>query len=366
MRRRSIDWYTLVPVLLMLCIGIIMVLSASSPTTVTGKSKDAFLYFKKQLMWVGLGLVAMFIASNFNYRRLQKFVLPAIVLSFFLLIIVFAYPEKNGAHSWISIGGNQFQPSEFVKLCLILFLARIMSIKKTKMESFQQGLFPALILIGAVCVLILLEPDLGGAMVIAITSFVLLYAGGANWRHLTLLAGTGIGMAVLAIMMAPYRLARITAFLDPFADPRGKGYQIIQSLYAIGSGGLMGAGLGRSMQKFGHIPEQHTDFIFSILSEELGFIGAAFVIVLFIFFASRGFLIAKNIKDPFGSFLACGITTMILVEAVLNIAVVTSSMPVTGITLPFISYGGSSLIFKMAGVGVLLNISRYVEQGDVR
>lgn len=175
------------------------------------------------------------------------------------------------------------------------------------------------------------------------------------------MAGSGAGLLVAAIIAAPYRLMRVTSFLDPFKDPRGAGYQIIQSLYAIGSGGFLGMGLGQSMQKFGHIPEQHTDFIFSIISEELGFVGASIIIILFAFFAARGYIIAKKTKDPFGSLLAAGITTSIVIEALINIAVVTSSMPVTGITLPFISFGGSSVIFKLSAVGVLLNISKYTK-----
>lgn len=361
MQKRSIDWYALVPVLLLLCIGIIMVLSASSPTTVSGKSKDAYLFFKKQLIWVVVGLVGMYFMANYPYRKLLKFVKPASVLTVVLLLLVLTRPAINGARSWIIIAGNQFQPSEFVKLCLILILSRTMSIKSNKMNSFKEGLLPPLIMIGIVCGLIVLEPDLGTAMVIAIASFIMLFAGGANYKHLLTLAGGGISLGVLAILMAPYRFARILAFIDPFKDPRGKGYQIIQSLYAIGSGGLMGVGLGRSMQKFFYIPEQHTDFIFSILSEELGFIGATLIILLFIFFAARGYQIAKNSRDSFGCLLATGITSMILVEAIMNIAVVTSSMPVTGITLPFISYGGSSLFFKLIAIGVLLNISRYTE-----
>lgn len=374
MRKRSIDWYALVPVLLLLCIGIIMVLSASSYTTASVVLKqiannadpdvDPYKFFNRQLISVVIGLFFMFITLNINYRKLKDFVKPATYLSIALLLIVFVFPARNGAHSWIVMGSRQFQPSELVKLCLILILAHILTTKRHKISSFEEGLLPPLIAIAVICGLIVLEPDLGTAMVAAITSFVMLFVAGANGKHLTVLAGTGIGLAIAAIIAAPYRFARWLAFLDPFKDPRGNGYQIIQSLYAIGSGGLMGVGLGQSMQKFGHIPEQHTDFIFSIISEELGFIGATLIIVLFLLFAARGYMIAKNSRDCFGSLLAAGITTMILVEAIINIAVVTSSMPVTGITLPFISFGGSSLIFKLMSVGVLLNISKYAKNDE--
>ena len=363
-RKKSIDWFTLIPVLLLLSIGIIMVLSASSPTVVSSENKDVYRLFKKQLGWVGVGLVIMWISSNYYYRKLKKHVVGAAALALFSLVLVFGFTAINGAHSWIIIGQSQFQPSELVKLCLILILAQMMSSKGRKMSSLEEGLFPALVVIGVVCGLVLMEPDLGTTMVIAITSFVMLFAGGASIKHLGALALAGAGAAAAAIAVASYRMERVFAFIDPFKDPLGIGYQITQSLYAIGSGGFMGVGLGRSMQKYFYIPEQHTDFIFSILSEELGFVGATFVIFLLIMFAARGYRIAKNSKDNFGSLLACGLTSMILVEGIINIAVVTSSMPVTGITLPFISYGGSSLIFKMAAVGVLLNISKYMNDDE--
>jgi len=363
-RKKSIDWFTLIPVVLLLCIGMIMVLSASSPTVGSGENKDVYRLFKKQLGWVGIGLVMMLMASNFHYRKLKKYVIVAAAVAVTTLLLVFGFDPINGAQSWILIGGYQFQPSELVKLCLILILAKLMSTKGTKMNSLEKGLLPALLVIGLVCGLVFLEPDLGTTMVIAITSFFMLFAGGASLKHLGVLALGGVGAGIAAIAVAPYRMNRVFAFLDPFQDPLGISYQITQSLYAIGSGGFLGVGLGRSMQKYFYIPEQHTDFIFSILSEELGFIGATFVIFLFLLFAARGYRIAKGSKDDFGCLLAGGITTMILVEVIINIAVVTSSMPVTGITLPFISYGGSSLIFKLTAVGILLNISKYMKDDE--
>lgn len=375
MRSRSFDWYTLIPVLLLLCIGIIMVLSASSATTAAAVLKQEpgnpekvispFFYFNKQLSSVFIGLVGMFIMSTIDYRKWKQCVKPAFLIAIILLSSVFLFEARNGAHGWIIIGNRQFQPSEFVKLCLILILANIISVKKEKLGSFEEGVLPNLLSIGAICGLIILQPDFGSALVMGATSFAMLFAGGVRTKHLVSLFGAGIGLVTFAVIVdlvtKSYRLARYIAFIDPFKDPRGIGYQIIQSLYAIGSGGLFGVGLGRSMQKYGHIPEQHTDFIFSILAEELGFIGASFVILLFIYFGARGYLIALNSRDTFGSLLATGITTLILVEAIINIAVATSSMPVTGLTLPFISFGGSSLIFKLAAIGVLLNISKYAK-----
>lgn len=375
MRRRSFDWYTLIPVLLLLCIGIIMVLSASSATTAaavltqeTDNPEDVispFFYFNKQLSSVFIGLVSMFIMSNIDYRKWKQYVKPAFLIAIILLGSVFLFKARNGAHGWIIIGSRGFQPSEFVKLCLILILANIISVKKEKLDSFEEGVLPALLSIGIICGLIVLQPDFGSALVMGVTSFAMLFAGGIRSKHIVSLFGAGVAVVTFAVIVdmvtKSYRLARYIAFIDPFKDPRGIGYQIIQSLYAIGSGGLFGVGLGRSMQKYGHIPEQHTDFIFSILAEELGFIGASFVILLFIYFGARGYLIAMTCRDTFGSLMATGITTLILVEAIINIAVATSSMPVTGLTLPFISFGGSSLIFKLAAIGILLNISKYAK-----
>ncbi len=371
MRKRLLDWYTLIPVLLLLCIGIIMVLSASSAKTAAAVLKsnngaaDPFYYFNKQFISVLIGLAGMFFVSTIDYRKWKQCVKPALYLSIFLLTAVFFFEKRNGAHGWISIGDRGFQPSEFVKLCLVLILAYIISVKKEKIKSFEQGVLPALLVIGLLVGLVILEPDFGTGLVMLSTSFLMLFAGGVSKRHLTVLMSAGIVLVTLAIIndmvSKSYRFLRYLAFIDPFKDPAGFGYQIIQSLYAIGSGGMFGVGLGRSMQKFGHIPEQHTDFIFSILAEELGFIGALFIIILFLLFAARGYMVAYNSKDTFGSLLASGITTMILVEAAINIAVVTSSMPVTGITLPFISFGGSSVIFKLTAVGVLLNISKQTE-----
>lgn len=375
MRRRSIDWFTLIPVLLLLCIGIIMVLSASSATTAAAVLKQEtgdpekvispFYYFNKQLSSVFIGLVGMIIMSNIDYRKWKQCIKPAFLIAIILLVSVFLFEARNGAHGWIIVGSRQFQPSEFVKLCLILVLANIISVKKDKLGSFQEGVLPALLSIGVICGLVILQPDFGSVLVMGATSFAMLFAGGVRTKHIVALFGAGISVVTFAIIVdmvtKSYRLARYIAFIDPFKDPRGIGYQIIQSLYAIGSGGLFGVGLGRSMQKYGHIPEQHTDFIFSILAEELGFIGASFVILLFIYFGARGYFIALNTRDTFGSLLATGITTLILVEAIINIAVATSSMPVTGLTLPFISFGGSSLIFKLAAIGVLLNISKYAK-----
>lgn len=342
---------------MLIAMGLIIMLSASIPTAYF-KFKDPLMFFKKQLFWVAIGLISMHFIANYNYRKLEKYAFPALILSIILLLAVFLFRPINGARSWIIFGNNQFQPSEFIKLCLIIILSKLMSSKKDKMVTFKTGFAPALIIISVIVILILLEPDFGTAAVVAILSVCMLFIGGARKLYLTTLIISGASLVSIAVVADPIRFGRITAFTDPYKDPHGTGYQLIQSLYAIGSGGLFGQGLGGSLQKFFYLPEQHTDFIFSIISEEFGFIGASVIIILFFIFAARGYKISMDSDNLFGCFLASGITTMIIVEATINIAVVTGLMPVTGITLPFISYGGSSLVFKMIGVGILLSISR--------
>ncbi|KNZ71212.1 cell division protein FtsW [Thermincola ferriacetica] len=361
MKRRSVDWYILIPVLLLVSTGLIMVLSASSAFA-SAKFGKPFLFFYKQAIWSCLSICGLIFAANFEYKRLKRLVGPALFITLLLLVLLLipgVADTRNGANSWLQLGPVSFQPSELVKLCTILILARVLANKQDKISFFQEGLLPPIFIIGVICVLIVLEKDLGTTMALAFTSFVMLFAAGARLSHLTPLALTGAVLASAAVFSEKYRLARFIAFMNPYADPRGTGYQIIQSLYAIGSGGVMGVGLGHSKQKFLYLPESYTDFIYSVLAEELGFIGGLFIIILFIIILVRGLRIAYNIGDSFGSLLAIGITSMITVEAIMNISVATGSMPVTGITLPFISYGGSSLFFKMVGVGILLNISKY-------
>ncbi len=357
-----VDWYMLIPVLLLVGIGIIMVLSSSSAVTAAKGTDNIYFYFYRHLIWLGVGLVGLIVATRVDYYKLRNMALPGFFVAIILLIVVLFTEPVNGARSWIDFGGFKFQPSEMVKLLLVLVLARIMSQKQQKMKLLNDGLVPVLLVIGIIWGLILLQRDMGTAMAVAITAFIMLFAGGVRLSHLFGLASLGIVIAVTAVLSASYRMRRFTAFWDPWADRSDSGHQIIQSLFAIGSGGFLGVGLGQSLQKYKYLPEQHTDFIFSILTEEAGFLGGLMVIVLFVLFAARAYRVAKNCPDTFGSLMACGLTSVILVEAMMNIAVATSSMPVTGITLPFISYGGSSLFFKLVAVGMLLNISRHCKE----
>jgi len=350
-------------IIVLLGFGIVMVFSSSAIKAYV-RYDDSYYFLKKQLLWVAVGLSIMFFAMNYRYQRLYRLGKVALIGALVLLVLVLIPGigvEVNGARRWLP-GPVQFQPSELAKLCMVLFMARILTQYNDRITSFTRGVLPVLAILGVVFVLILKEPDLGTALAIAGTVFVMLFAAGAKVWQMIGLGASAFPLVGIAIWLEPYRLRRITSYLDPWSDTQGSGFQIIQSLYALGSGGLFGLGLGRSRQKFFYLPEQHTDFIYAILCEELGFIGGATVIILFFLFLWRGYKTAIYAPDLFGCLLAVGITTMVGLQALLNIAMVTGLTPITGISLPFISYGGSSLLFTMLGIGILLNISRYANQ----
>jgi len=349
-------------ILALLAIGFVMVYSSSA---VRGYIlfDDPYHFLKMEVLWIILGLGAMALSMLVDLRLLRKFAKPILFIAIALLIAV-KIPgvgrRVNGADRWIGIGPLSIQPSEVIKLSMVLVMAHLLALEPHKIQSFRKGVLPILALLGVIAGLIMLQPDLGTTLVIAATAFFMLIAAGARATHIGSLIGIGLGLVVASILAAPYRMRRIFAFLDPWADPLGKGYQTIQALLALGPGGLFGLGLGQSRQKFLYLPENHTDFIFAMIGEELGFVGASLVILLFFLFAWRGFRVAMRAPDPFMGFLAVGLTAMVLIQAMINMGVVSGVLPVTGITLPFISYGGTSLVFTMLGVGVLLNISREV------
>lgn len=365
MSNRKVDVYLLIPVIFLLLTGSIMVLSSSYVTSLEmTKNLDPFYFFKRQILWEILGLLALYFGYIVPYKFYQQKtrLLMMIIIGILILVLIPGVGKiTNGARSWFILG----QPSEMVKLLLVFVLAGVMNNKIDKIDSFEEGVLPPVLLIGVTCVLVFLEPDLGTAIAIALTGLIMLFAAGAKLRYFVMTVVSAIIMAAIAVLFASYRMKRVLIFLDPWKDQQGDGYQTVQSLYALGSGGLSGLGLGQGRQKFLYIPEQFTDFIFSIIGEELGFIGGAFVLVLFIIIAARGYKIAKHAPDTFASLVAVGITSMILVEVLINVGVVTDTLPVTGVTLPFLSFGGSSLIFKLAGVGVLMNISGNIRWPDV-
>lgn len=347
--------------LMLLAVGLTMVYSASA-IWADYKFDDSFFFAKRQLLFAIVGLVAMFFLMNVDYWTWRTWAKVIIIVCFVLLLLVLIPGignVRNGSRSWIGVGAFSIQPSEFMKLAMIAFLAKFLSEKQKLITSFKKGLVPSLGLVFLAFGLIMLQPDLGTGTVMVGTCIVMIFVSGARIKHFALLGLIGIGGFVALVLSAPYRIKRITSFLDPWEDPLGSGFQIIQSLYAIGPGGLFGLGLGESRQKFFYLPEPQTDFIFAILSEELGFIGGTFVILLFALLLWRGIRVALGAPDLYGSFLAVGIIAMVAIQVMINIGVVTGLMPVTGITLPFLSYGGSSLTLMLMAIGVLLNISRY-------
>jgi cell division protein FtsW len=347
-------------VLILLGVGIVMVYSASSVEAYAAFGDSAY-YLKRQLVWAALGLAAMAVASRVDYHRYVRWAPPlflATLVCLLLVLVPHVGVEVNGARRWLGRGFILFQPSELAKLSTVLLFAVTLTERRFPPSDLVRGFGFHLAVLAVLFGLIVKEPDLGTALSLGGTALVMMYVAGARLTHLGALLALAVPAVGALVVFEPYRLARIMAFVDPFKDPLGSGYHILQGLYAIGSGGLLGTGLGHSALKFFYLPEAHTDFIFAILAEELGFVGAAAVIVLFFVFAWRGYRIALRAPDRFGAVLGVGLTTMVLLQAVMNIAVVTDSMPVTGVPLPFISYGGSSLVFTLLGVGILLNISR--------
>ncbi len=355
------DILLMVGILSLLTIGIIMVYSSSS-IWANYKFNDSFFFAKRQILFAGVGIVAMFFIARIPYLFWRTHAKKLLIICFVFLIAVLipgVGMVRGGAQSWIGVGAFSIQPSEFMKLGLIIFLAKFLAERQKYITSFQQGFLPALSLVMVAFALIMLQPDLGTGVVLVGTCMLMIFVAGARWAHFIGLGLIGLAGFVALIASAPYRIKRITAFLNPWEDPLGSGFQIIQSLYAIGPGGLMGLGLGQSLQKFFYLPEPQTDFIFAILAEELGFLGGSFVLLLFLLILWRGIRVALYAPDLYGSLLALGIIGMISIQVMINISVVTGLIPVTGITLPFLSYGGSSLTLTLCSVGILLSVSRY-------
>lgn len=367
-KKKPFDFIMLVTVLLLLALGIVMVLSASSPTALA-ENGDSYTYVKKQGQFAIIGLIAMFIISNIDYRKYEKLYKIAYIGSIILLLLVplLGY-EVGGAKRWINVFGLfTVQPSEAVKIGMIIFFAAYLSRHKNELGTLFKGFIkPLLFLAPVIVILLFFQTHLSATIVIVAIICIMMLIAGSKFRYFATFGSIGlaVGGGALYILakyfnIGAFRLARLTSFIDPWADPRGDGWQAIQSLYAIGSGGLFGLGLGNSKQKYLYISEPHNDFIFSVLAEELGFIGCFIVIVLFAVLIWRGIVTAMKAPDMFGTLVAAGITALIGIQVIINIAVVTSLMPVTGVPLPFFSYGGTSLLILLCSVGVLLNISRY-------
>ncbi|MGM9986607.1 MAG: stage V sporulation protein E [Bacillaceae bacterium] len=364
MKKAAPDYGIIILIFALLTVGMIMVYSASAIWASYKFDGDSFFFAKRQLLFAGVGVMAMFFISTVDYWVWRKYAKVILLVCFVLLIIVLIPgigTSRGGAQSWIGVGSFTIQPSEFMKLAMISFLSKYLAENQKKITSFSKGLAPSLGLVFLAFGMIMLQPDLGTGTVMVGTCVVIMFVAGARILHFSYLGLLGVAGFVGLILSAPYRIKRITGFLDPWSDQLGTGFQIIQSLYAIGPGGLFGLGLGQSRQKFMYLPEPQTDFIFAILAEELGFIGGCFVLLLFSLLLWRGIRVALNAPDLYGTFLAVGIVGMVAIQVMINIGVVTGMMPVTGITLPFLSYGGSSLTLMLMAMGVLLNISKHIK-----
>ena len=358
--RKPFDFWLFMTVLILLSIGIITVFSASAPFSHSAY-QDVYYILKRQLVYAALGVVAMLVTMNINYKIYSRFATLSLIISIGLLIAVFIPGlgiNENGATRWLKYP-IRFQPSEVAKIAIIVYFSNSLSKRKTPLNSFFKDLLPYLMIMGIFAALMMKQPHLSGTLILLALAAIILFCAGAKIKHfLAILTPAGAAFAA-AVAFIPYVNRRVQSFLDPFSDMQGDGYQVVQSLYAIGSGGLFGRGLGKSMQKFLYLPYPHNDFIFPVLAEELGFLGVLTVMLLFVIFTWRGIKIAMCAPDMFGSLVAVGITSLITVQTLLNIAVVTAAMPPTGVSLPLFSYGGTSLILTMAAIGILLNISRY-------
>ena len=353
-------------ILTLVAFGLIMLGSASWAVGLYLRG-DAYAYLRPQLLFAAVGLAALWAASRVDYHIYHRLAWPLLGLSLVLLAVVLFMPEYNGCKRWIVLPGlGTLQPSEIAKFSVVLVFSHIIALNQSRMDQFRVGVLPFAAILGVVAVLMLLEPHLSGTLLILAIGAVLMFVGGTGLRWFGLAGAGALTALSLALVLlpdlVPYAADRLSSWLDPFADPLGDGHQTIQSLYAIGSGGATGLGLGNSRQKHLYVPEPQNDFIFSILCEELGFVGAALVLLLFFLLLWRGLVIAVRAPDKFGALLAVGFVVQVCLQAVLNIAVVTNTIPNTGISLPFFSSGGTSLMMLLGEMGIVLSVSRQGSQ----
>lgn len=361
MKNKNIDLILLISVIAISIFGIIMIYSSSN-IWAEYKFNDAFKYLKMQGLFLIVGIVLMIIISKIPYKYYLDKANIILVICFVLLILVLIPgigKIRNGSRSWFGVGGLGIQPSEFMKLALIIFISKYLHKNERNNISIKKDILPILFITLLTFGLIMLQPDFGTGVIIVMSIIGILFISGLKMRFFIIAGLFGVVGAVVLILIAPYRFERILSFINPWVDPLGTGFQAIQSLFAIGPGGLLGLGLGNSIQKHFYLPEPQTDFIFAIISEELGFLGVLIVSALFLTIIYRGMKISLNAKDLFSKYLSFGITFSLAFQALLNLMVVVSLIPITGVTLPFLSYGGSSLLITLCSMGILLNISRY-------
>jgi len=350
--------------LILVAIGVVMVYS-SSGIYAEKMFGDSAYFLKRQLAFAGIGLAGLVLSMLLSLEKLKKYARAGFILALLLLVLVIATPlgrEVGGAKRWLRAGIFSFQPVEFAKVMLVVYLADLISKKGKRLKEFLYGFLPCMLVLGIVLLLLLLQPDLGMAILIAVVAGLMFLISGIKLRYLTGVILGGLPLIYYMIFRVDYRRKRILAFLNPWADERGAGFQIIQSWIALASGGLFGLGLGQSRQKLFYLPESHTDFIFSIIGEELGLLGTASILILFILLVWQGAKVAFNSPDAFSHLLCFGLVSMLGLEAIINIGVATGALPTKGLPLPFVSYGGSSLVFHLIAIGLLLNVSKRNER----
>ena len=360
-RKLSPDIWLFGLVVALVSLGVVMVYSASA-IIAAERFGDPLFFLKKQLFWAVLGMACLWGAMRLDYRRLERLVVPLLVLSFVLLVLVLLPPfgqAINGTRRWFRVASFSFQPVELAKLALVVYLAAFLTRRQEVLRSFGRGLLPLLVVAGGMAALTILQPDLGNSVTLVLLTLALAYLAGARALHMAAIAAAAVPVVAVLIAMKPYRWRRMVAFMNPWDDPQGSGFQIIQSFLALGSGGVLGRGLGESKQKLFYLPEPYTDFIFAIIGEELGLIGGVAVVVLFALLIWRGLRVGLHAPDAFGGYLALGLTLMLALQTLVNLGVVMGALPTKGLPLPFISFGGSALLTTMFSAGVLLNISQH-------
>ncbi|MHA0857288.1 putative lipid II flippase FtsW [Paenibacillus sp. CMAA1364] len=372
------DFQLLILTLLLVGFGLVMVFSASSSLAVASEkfNHNAFYFTKRQFVSVALGAFFMFIAMNIPYNKYKILFIPFFMVTIIMLILVpYIGEATNGARSWFRFGPISIQPTEFAKLATILYLAALITKKGDRLRDLKKGFIPVIMIAGAVAGLIMMQPDLGSCMILVGTCGLIIYAGGASMKHIIgsialFILGAGLVLGMNALISSfsqtdttstvnqSYKKDRISAFIDPFADPDGSGYNLIQSLTAIGQGGITGSGFGQSIQKLHYLPNSYNDFIFAVIGEEFGFIGTTFFLLVYLYFIWRGIIVSLRCPDIFGTLVGIGVMGLVAIQAFINIGGVTQTIPLTGVTLPFISYGGSSTLVMMISMGIVLSISR--------
>ena len=349
---------------LLLCASVVMVYSASAVLAMGRFDQPPWFFLLKQVIWAILGMGLLGVAMRVDYRLLRRplVIYGALAVSVVALIVVFFGPAINGTRRWFSVGGVGIQPSEFAKIAVILFVAAALERRMETLDRAARALAPVVVVTGIVCGLIVLEPDFGTAFTLLAIVGVMVFAAGLPYRYLAGLMAALVPVLFAVMVSEPYRVQRLLAFLDPWADPYGRGYQVIQSQIAVGTGGVLGQGLMAGVQKLFYLPHPHTDFIYAVIAEETGLVGASVVLLCFAVILWRGLGTAAAAPDPFGAFLALGVTMMVTFQAFFNISVVLGLLPTKGIPLPFVSAGGSSLLINLLAMGILLNVSQHASQ----